>query len=629
MKESSEEKSTLENLEITSYIELNPDDWIWSTWRKKTPLQTNEVKPFNKEKVLKRLAKSIHINDKNHFVNWKKMDVSRFLSPEEAQFWFTAITDVARFQPLAKEAIEALGKEAAKVIYSGKSFYIWDEDLIANLSQKSFINELNQQIIISILIQSHWQSSKWGHWHSGLAWSITPEIVTPLANLIKVIEIVIALNNLTYCDDLILVNYLETTWGNGYISNIAASINRHAGRVKSQQELESDIIAEIKRNIPEIIDILSKGFATYVLPYCTEIEIEEMQTRLRPVLNLTESSLQLYIFAAHLEMFEEVQKWIQSQTRRGFSAHQQHFIYDLFFALGNTNLIESAMRRLQFLPQHPIYIRATLAHLEYRAFDLIRKGILQAYNKQEAVKLIKAFAIVKAPETAPYMLEFLLCSKAPQVAQLWLDEHPIYAILGLLKVAAGQFQAAEIGATLGQMTKAAINFLETMKRKGHGELIEAAMARESIEVALESESINYPTFNQQTTPKWLQSGVDDINSLQLKPINWVSFADLPQILMGEYCLNNQQITACLLALRQSTLEHPHSLVSALKSNIGAGLDTFTWALFEHWLKVGSPVKEKWAMEVLGLLGSDAIAIKLTPLIRAWPGNLNTRVQLEV
>src|SRR5262249_38990285 len=30
-------------------------------------------------------------------------------------------------------------------------------------------------------------------------------------------------------------------------------------------------------------------------------------------------------------------------------------------------------------------------------------------------------------------------------------------------------------------------------------------------------------------------------------------------------------------------------------------------------------KEKWAMAAMGLLGSDDAALKLTPLIRAWPG----------
>ena len=49
------------------------------------------------------------------------------------------------------------------------------------------------------------------------------------------------------------------------------------------------------------------------------------------------------------------------------------------------------------------------------------------------------------------------------------------------------------------------------------------------------------------------------------------------------------------------------------------LDAFAWALFERWLSDGAASKEKWAMGALGLLGSDSAALKLTPMVRAWPG----------
>ncbi|MGC4119853.1 MAG: DUF4132 domain-containing protein [Myxococcales bacterium] len=46
---------------------------------------------------------------------------------------------------------------------------------------------------------------------------------------------------------------------------------------------------------------------------------------------------------------------------------------------------------------------------------------------------------------------------------------------------------------------------------------------------------------------------------------------------------------------------------------------FSWGLFEAWMAVGSPPKEMWAMHALGWLGDDETARRLTPLIRAWPG----------
>jgi len=49
------------------------------------------------------------------------------------------------------------------------------------------------------------------------------------------------------------------------------------------------------------------------------------------------------------------------------------------------------------------------------------------------------------------------------------------------------------------------------------------------------------------------------------------------------------------------------------------LADFAWDCFNAWLEEGAPSKENWAMLALGTLGNDDTARKLTPLIRAWPG----------
>jgi len=51
----------------------------------------------------------------------------------------------------------------------------------------------------------------------------------------------------------------------------------------------------------------------------------------------------------------------------------------------------------------------------------------------------------------------------------------------------------------------------------------------------------------------------------------------------------------------------------------SSLQDFAWALFEAWLFAGAPSKEAWAFTALGHLGGDDAARRLTPLIRAWPG----------
>ncbi|MBN3820098.1 DUF4132 domain-containing protein, partial [Paraburkholderia sp. Se-20369] len=49
------------------------------------------------------------------------------------------------------------------------------------------------------------------------------------------------------------------------------------------------------------------------------------------------------------------------------------------------------------------------------------------------------------------------------------------------------------------------------------------------------------------------------------------------------------------------------------------LADFAWDGFSAWLDSGAPSKEGWALTALGLLGNDDTARRLTPFIRAWPG----------
>ncbi|MGW4891533.1 DUF4132 domain-containing protein [Kitasatospora sp. NPDC004240] len=46
---------------------------------------------------------------------------------------------------------------------------------------------------------------------------------------------------------------------------------------------------------------------------------------------------------------------------------------------------------------------------------------------------------------------------------------------------------------------------------------------------------------------------------------------------------------------------------------------FAWGLFERWRLAGMPAKDAWALRALGVLGDDEVVRRLTPVIRAWPG----------
>ncbi|MGB8699904.1 MAG: DUF4132 domain-containing protein [Thermosynechococcaceae cyanobacterium] len=285
--------------------------------------------------------------------------------------------------------------------------------------------------------------------------------------------------------------------------------------------------------------------------------------------------------------------------------------------MGSADLVETYARRLQLFLITPNHVRAWLAHTEYRALDWICESLLKAEKKEQAAQLIAVFALVKAPETAPYMLKLMLSSKVPQLARQWLEENPDHAIAGLLPVAGGTHQLAS----------AAINFLKSLKQQGHGTRIEAALVQVPGTIAtkiqadiLSDEATAEQSFTEQTTPDWLSREIKTLQRKKATLPSWVSLPDLPSVQVGEYGFNADQTNALLLALKQSTLDSPHPLTKTLKQHAQPKpLDAFVWRLFELWLNEGAPSKDKWAMIALAHLGSDAIALKLTPLIRVWPG----------
>jgi hypothetical protein len=85
----------------------------------------------------------------------------------------------------------------------------------------------------------------------------------------------------------------------------------------------------------------------------------------------------------------------------------------------------------------------------------------------------------------------------------------------------------------------------------------------------------------------------------------------------------EQVGAVLLALQNAddnTSSRSHELITGLKQHADReSLDAFAWGVFSDWVAGGAPARHKWAMRAIGFLGSDALALKLTPLIRAWPG----------
>jgi hypothetical protein len=79
-----------------------------------------------------------------------------------------------------------------------------------------------------------------------------------------------------------------------------------------------------------------------------------------------------------------------------------------------------------------------IAHPKYADLERVKQSIAVATDKKIAAELLKNFALVQAPEAAPHMLELLMTSKAPQVAQQWLNNYPEQGIAGLIPLVMGR-----------------------------------------------------------------------------------------------------------------------------------------------------------------------------------------------
>ncbi|MGW1956580.1 DUF4132 domain-containing protein [Streptomyces sp. NPDC001920] len=102
---------------------------------------------------------------------------------------------------------------------------------------------------------------------------------------------------------------------------------------------------------------------------------------------------------------------------------------------------------------------------------------------------------------------------------------------------------------------------------------------------------------------------------------WAEPALLPQILLkegGALPADAVRHAVTLLALSRPGEVYPG--LDVLTEHCTAdSLAAFVWGLFEQWRLAGMPPKESWALHALGWFGDDETVRRLTPVLRAWPG----------
>jgi predicted DNA-binding WGR domain protein len=361
-----------------------------------------------------------------------------------------------------------------------------------------------------------------------------------------------------------------------------------------------------------------------ILPTLTADEIASLQPLVRPRLDpkkyppdYAKYEQPAFRLAAALGMAKELEAVVAGWPADYFKdAPWTEAPQWTLFGLGNPARVDLHMRRLNLRLKNTDHARAWLAHTEYGGLDLLRDSIIEGTNKQWVEQMVEVFCLVRAPEAAPPLLELRLAGKSPNLVSAWFEENPGNAMAGVIPTAAGK----------GKLADAAVEYLRAAKKQGHGDFIAEQLKGAPADVAakvraavLEHEEKVYEPLDAKATPKPLRDAFTASSAAAGLPA-WAAPQVLPPILVGGRRLLDVQVSAVLDALRRTPLGSTDPLLTALKEHADApALDAFAWGLCERWLAEGAPTKEKWALAAVGHLGGDSSVMKLTPLVRAWPG----------
>ncbi|EFO2100205.1 MolR family transcriptional regulator [Escherichia coli] len=261
--------------------------------------------------------------------------------------------------------------------------------------------------------------------------------------------------------------------------------------------------------------------------------------------------------------------------------------------------IEKTAQAWNVLSKEPhVGVEYVMTHLQLSGLQ----GFIHSFSRypQEALPVAQYFAAI---ELAPLIARaFNKLKTLRQDARTWLLKYPEHAITGLLPTALGKAGEAQDNA------RAALRMLT---ENGHQPLLEQVALRynqpevtAAINALLALDPLdNHPT-KIPTLPTFYQP------SLWTRPVlkaNAQSLPDNALLHLGE-----------MLRFPQEEALYP-GLLQVKDVCTSDSLAEFAWDLFIAWQTAGAPSKDSWAFSALGVLGNDDTARRLTPLIRAWPG----------
>ncbi len=188
-----------------------------------------------------------------------------------------------------------------------------------------------------------------------------------------------------------------------------------------------------------------------------------------------------------------------------------------------------------------------------------------------------------------------------KAGQRWLLRWPEHAMAGLIAPALGKASEAR------DVAAKALRFLAA---KGHHEALMAMAARyddpqvaKAVQAVLDEDPLDlYPSKIAGLPELW-------------QPQSWTQ----PTLKVGG-ALGDEAMMAFGQMMgfprNDGLYEGLPQVIEACEPDT---LAEFGWEMFSAWLADGAPAKDNWMFSSLAFLGNDEVARRLTPLIRAWPG----------
>ncbi|MBO4270987.1 DUF4132 domain-containing protein [Microbispora triticiradicis] len=235
-------------------------------------------------------------------------------------------------------------------------------------------------------------------------------------------------------------------------------------------------------------------------------------------------------------------------------------------------------------------------------FELAALPMMLDSARRAPVQIAPALLPFTAPEIAVLMAEWLTRLKSVRATALaWLARHPETAARALIPAALGKpgVPRRQAERALAVLAAGGGRDAVTEAAAGYGPAAEAAVAD-----LLSADPLDALPARMPVLPEWAEVAV-------FTPVH---------LRGGAGVLPPDAVRHVMTMLAISRPGDPYAGLTLVKEACDSrGLADLGWALFQRWQAAGYPSKESWVMDALGLIGDDETIRRLTPVIRAWPG----------